>query len=112
MRKCFYALAAILILSATSTYARTNVWIKSLRSCGNWVEQRKTDDINLVGTRSWLLGFLSGLAVGFNKDFLEGIDDDQIDLWMDNYCKANPLKSLSTAGQYLATELIKQKKLK
>jgi hypothetical protein len=64
----------------------------------------------------WVVGFLSGLSVGFltgvNADddvgFLSGQDADGIYAWIDNYCKANPLEKLPKIMDTLATELIKR----
>lgn len=80
-------------------------------SCGAWVTERQK--MSAAGTtyRFWLIGYLSGLAVGSSMDFLRGIDNDSIYLWTDNYCKASPLKYLDEAGRELAMELVKQKNL-
>ncbi len=55
----------------------------------------------------WLLGYLSGLAVGASSDYLRKLDNDSIFVYTDNYCQANPLKSLADAGVALILEASK-----
>lgn len=75
--------------------------------CGEWV-RTPTE-----GKRQWLLGYMSGLSTMHylnrrNDDPLDKINSaDQIYVWMDNYCKANPLKTVRTGGQELFIELMK-----
>jgi hypothetical protein len=65
--------------------------------------------VPLLISKSWFLGYLSGRADESGKNLLKGTDNDSIFLWLDNYCRANPGKSLENAGAELARELIKQK---
>jgi hypothetical protein len=55
---------------------------------------------------SWLLGYLSALnlwgVIGERKDALKNTDAAAVYLWMDNYCRANPLQILATAAGILA----------
>ncbi len=70
-------------------------------SCGSWTAYRRTPTSTLaMGVESWILGFLSG--VGFegvaNADPLNGTDAEGVWAWIDNYCRANPLKDVEDAG--------------
>lgn len=76
--------------------------------CGEWV--RSPSDPK----RHWLLGYMSGLS---KMHFFNGKDDDPLDkinsaqqifLWMDNYCKRNPLKNVRNGGDDLFLELMKK----
>ena len=78
-------------------------------SCGEWVVHREKSDTLALGNASWLLGYLSGMAVGSGKDFLSATDNASIFKWMDNYCRANPLRNVSDGGNALAAELSKKK---
>ena len=75
--------------------------------CGEWFTKRPV-------AGAWLLGYLSGInamAADEKKRFdpLNNLNSaDQAYLWVDNYCKANPLKQLSSAGQLLYLELQKK----
>lgn len=70
--------------------------------CGEWFTKRQP-------ARIWLLGYLSGLAAGDSQakvDVLDRLNSaDQAYLWMDNYCKANPLKKVSNGAVQLYIEL-------
>lgn len=86
--------------------------VRASRSCGSWLSEKaqgRTTDSNFNET--WLLGFLSGLAIQSDKDALKGTDNPSIFLWVDNYCRTNPLKDTIDAGMDLFDELVKQKKL-
>jgi hypothetical protein len=52
---------------------------------------------------------MTGLNLGDEKerDSLQKVSAQQIFLWMDNYCKANPLKTVVTGGYDLMDELRK-----
>ena len=99
-----------LVLSATVFDAQA-VSIRGGASCGVWIKERQEKGWPLVAKQNWLMGYLSGLAVENGKDFLRTTDAESIFLWVDNYCRANPLKDIDDAGFDLSRELIKQKKL-
>jgi len=77
--------------------------------CGEWVNQSKQSP----ATRTWLLGYMSGLAGMHNlNDHLDNPlqkinSAQQIYVWMDNYCQKNPLKRVSDGGIDLFIELMK-----
>ena len=77
--------------------------------CGEWVNQSKQSAI----TRSWLLGYMSGLSGMHNLNDrldnpLQKINSaQQIFVWMDNYCQKIPLKGVSEGGIDLFIELMK-----
>lgn len=100
-------LIIISILVSTTAFA---VDTRGVRSCGVWIKERQNGRGG-ISSQTWLVGYLSGLAVGSGKDFMNGTDNDSIYLWVDNYCRANPLEHLLSAGEELATELIRKKKL-
>jgi hypothetical protein len=74
-------------------------------SCGEWIVHREKSDALALGNASWLLGYLSGIAVVGGKDYLSGTDNSSIYKWMDDYCRKNPLRDLSSGGSALAVEL-------
>jgi hypothetical protein len=54
-----------------------------------------------IGESQWVLGFLSGVGYMRRKegfDPLNGLDARAVDGWLDNYCRANPLKTLAAAA--------------
>jgi hypothetical protein len=88
---------------STKTVVIVGAW-----SCGLWATQ---EGMTKLYAKSWLGGYLSGFAMSSGKDFLKGTDNPSIELWMDNYCKANPLKDIGDGANELAAELIRQKNL-
>lgn len=78
-------------------------------SCGEWVAHRKKSDTLSLSNTSWLVGYLSGLAVGSGKDFLPGTDNTAIFSFMDKYCGSNPLKDIGNGGLALMAEIMVKK---
>jgi hypothetical protein len=93
-----------LMLGTASVEAQA-VEIRGVISCGRWFQPESGF------YKAWLNGFLSGIAFGTNVDILKGTDKESIYLWIDNYCRANPLKDLDDAGLALFDELKRQKRL-
>ncbi len=73
-------------------------------TCDQWLADSKANAWEISADHFWLLGYLSGLAVGLNKDFLKGNSNEAIYSWMESYCVANPLKSVGDAANVLARE--------
>jgi hypothetical protein len=106
MNKHVFAVLAALCFAASTANAVT---VRGTPSCGSWVENRSTpNNWVAVANIAWLNGFLSGLAAASNKDFLNGTDLDSALVWVDNYCRSNPLNDLDDAGKALGTELVKR----
>ena len=74
-------------------------------SCGEWIAHREKSDTLALSNASWLLGYLSGLSTSSGKDYLSGTDNASIYKWMDQYCRTNPLRDVSSGGDALAAEL-------
>jgi hypothetical protein len=82
--------------------------------CARWLTTGSA--VSELGNKSWLVGFLSGLSMGLASDaqrkpvnFFENVTNDQIYLWMDNYCRANPLSSVMNGTGDLFQEISKKK---
>lgn len=75
-------------------------------NCGQWASRKREPD------KGWLLGYLSGASLWRvakpKANFLKSVEAEQIFLWMDNYCRANPLSYLSDGADDLIFELIKR----
>ncbi|MGF6837094.1 hypothetical protein QF001_000961 [Paraburkholderia youngii] len=96
----------IALLAAALLVAHTSFALSTLGnpSCGMWVK-RKTDQLVDMGNTSWLMGFMTGIAVGTGVDMLANADGESLELWMDNYCQAHPLDNVGTGAAALAIEL-------
>ncbi|MDM0002209.1 hypothetical protein QTI24_26630 [Variovorax sp. J22P240] len=103
-------LIALGLAAAMACGSASAVTIMSGRSCGEWIKDRAELKLKDAVNSAWLVGYLSGMAVESEKDLLSSIDAESIYLWMDNYCRANPLKRVSTGGWVLFEELAKGKK--
>lgn len=101
--KLLTALLITLMLS-TPTFA-TGIVTFGQPDCGGWIKEPNN------ARKAWVLGFVSGLnSDDIFKNALDKINSaEQIFLWMDNYCKANPLQRVGRGGQELMFEL-RQKK--
>lgn len=98
--------AAAILLSLFMTSANAIATFGSY-DCGQWFTKH-------ILARPWLLGYLSGLAEGDYEigkvDVLDRLNSaDQAFLWMDNYCKSNPLKEVGEGAIDLYLELERQK---
>jgi hypothetical protein len=70
--------------------------------CGEWFTRPQA--------KAWLLGYLSGLDAALTTETtastLEKLNSaGQAYLWMDNYCKTNPLKMINSGAISLYLEL-------
>lgn len=84
-----------------------NITVQGTYSCGFYVKSR---ELGSTSPPSWLLGFLSGANVyGSHKvDLLKNVDHDSLFLWMDKYCKENPLEFMEAGARLLLNELLKK----
>ena len=83
--------------------------VRGATSCGAWISEADPEIRNI--NRTWVVGFLSGLASGTETNVLQGTDNPSIFLWMDNYCRKEPLSRTSAGARALYFELKKQKGL-
>lgn len=91
----------ILIQVLTLPLAQAQVNIRGVVSCGTWLKERArgSDSYETI----WIIGHLSGLAVGLNRNFwgrvgVNSLDNESVFFWMDNYCRANPLQNLAVGA--------------
>ncbi len=98
-----------LALWATGASAEYAVLGPGNRSCGYWEQQRRTG--NAYGLQAWVLGYLTraNYDEGRNRDLTAGTDAQGIFVWIDNYCRANPLKDVAAAAEHLVETLEKRK---
>ncbi len=76
--------------------------------CGQWIKAREGKGFDANVVESWVNGYLSGLAIGTRAEFWNkggnSLDKESAYLWIDNYCRANPLKGTDDAGGALFKE--------
>lgn len=65
-------------------------------SCGKYIAASSKEDVVLFYI-SWVQGFLSGMNIGYARgaklEFIVLPDSDTIKLYLDRYCRDNPLKT-------------------
>ena len=73
-------------------------WVRGDPDCAMWTKPES--NARELENKAWLIGFLSGANMAFSLDadrkpfnYFGGITTGQIYLWMDDYCRANPLSS-------------------
>ena len=73
-------------------------------SCGKFIENLKTGGSPYM---LWVAGYLTAYnaLVPDTFDVLGNSDMASVKLWLENYCKANPLEKLPTAMEVLINEL-------
>jgi hypothetical protein len=102
MKKTALALAAFALLTAIAINADAAT-VKDAPSCAEW-------NPNDNGHKIWIEGFLSGIAIERNDDFLAKVSLKRIVNWVNAYCKANPKGEVTVAGIQLSLELMQQNK--
>jgi len=101
MKKTVLMLTALALLATATMNANAAVTVKDAPSCAEW-------NPNEVGHKLWIEGFLSGIAMERNDDFLARVSLKRIVNWVNNYCKANPKGEVTVAGIELSLELMKR----
>ena len=108
MKKLTLSLIIFSVLVSITITAKAEVTILGDRSCGTWINDRKENGVGMLYQSNWLMGYLAGMSVELNKDLLRNTDMDSLNFWVDNFCKNNPLDTLTIAGRKLEIELIKR----
>jgi len=107
-------ISLFLCLLSQSAYAE---WVRGDPNCAMWVKPET--QAHQLENRAWLIGFLSGLNMGSSiassstvgqrpAEFSFDSTNEQIFLWMDKYCRTNPLSS----AMYGVGELMQERNKK
>ena len=72
-------------------------------SCGRLVSESSNSVLRPVRA-AWVRGFISGYGY-IHVGVLKETDADAINVWIDNYCHANPLEDVSKGAEALAKVL-------
>lgn len=103
-------LAALALALAAQDSEKNSAYIYSYPgydTCGNWTENRKFPNIRTQALEGWVLGFVSGYNMYEDPkgNVAPSVSASGLLAWVDQYCAANPLDSLTTAGVKLVIEL-------
>jgi len=87
------------MLSIPGAAVAEGVNVHNGADCGQWVEQRATN--NARAYEFFIVGYLNGLSRGFHTEFWRRDGHDlsweQVSVWTDAFCRANPLLDLNDA---------------
>lgn len=75
-------------------------------SCGGWVRNTQGDSASKYPLSGWVNGFVSG--VGWTGQTLKETEADAMQLFVTNYCNANPLDEVVNATVALVRALRQQ----
>lgn len=101
-------IAALFALAALPSAAHEYVQVynyPAADSCATWTRYRAARENQAL--EGWVLGFVTGRnAFGPGTgDLAPGVHAEGLTAWVDQYCAANPLESVSTASFKLVREL-------
>jgi hypothetical protein len=110
MLRC--GLLAIALTVMAMHASAQGVTVRGSGTCQAYLDAKARNNVqDAVKDLTWLLGYMSGLAVATHVNILG--PDDNADLmltWVDAYCKRYPAKYLSDAGDLYYRFLTEQKK--
>jgi hypothetical protein len=107
MRKMSVVL--LLALAASASHGQ-EISVLGKYDCGQWFNSPTREN-----AKTWLNGYLTGAneawtVFGPSKDPLRAVSPPQAWLWMDNYCRENPLETVLSGGQKLFLEIVDRAK--
>jgi len=97
-------LRLILVVALTGLSANSNA-TQTLRdaSCKQWINSQSTQVH--YEYMSWLMGYLSGIAIQSDSNIFKTTNPDSIFLWMDTFCRNNPQNYIGDGAWQLSGEL-------
>lgn len=106
-------IAVLVVLSAVSTAIsaddRALRWVYAFAdpSCGEWVRSRQAQDQSAQWQyRSWFRGFASGFNDATPQRQVDRFPNDEtVALYVDKFCRENPLLPFPSAAPKLVREL-------
>lgn len=102
-------LVSIALLLAWGAQAE-ELTIRASPVCGDWSKARQADNgRGALVQSSWLLGYLSGIAMGSETNVLKNAaPNEALFLWMDRYCVSYPTHSVGEGANVLYWELLRK----
>ncbi len=114
MKKLIPIAALALVSTCAWSSEYTNIG-EGTNSCGSFISDKKEGGHRLGLNYQWMSGYITGVnnrraIADPNKEsnLGSGLDSESMLLWLENYCRANPLNNLENAAGALVSELIKR----
>jgi hypothetical protein len=101
--RCVFAIAFALF----AEIAHSEIVVEGQADCGLWDKARQEKRSAVL--EHYVLGFLNGMAMGTDTEFWRPpnalpISRDAVFLWMDGYCRKEPLSQIITGAHRLFRE--------
>ncbi len=110
MKKIVTAISSVVCIASSFGAEPMTSGIRVV-DCGTWFRGEYR-----LQTHSWLDGYLTGLNASWDAERKQPANPlgqiknaDQAYLWMDNYCRANPMSDVHIGGARLLAELAQVK---
>lgn len=107
MKKILFA--AMLLVSVTAWGATPDgaYWSHGARSCGVYLGDRAKNNLDETADEAWVAGYITAFDAFVPDTFniLGNTDLQSVMVWLDNYCKAHPLRNLADAMSDLTAVL-------
>jgi hypothetical protein len=114
MKIVSFLVSSILFFSVIS-FAEIKNYGPGSETCGSYVRVRELarsgDRLSRVGEiayHSWFKGFATKFSIDLKSDVLKKKGDNELYLWLENHCKANPLKPFLSASLALLVAIGKE----
>jgi len=88
------------------TSSAEGIIVSGALDCGTWIEGRTAN--RAMALEHYAQGLINGLALGWGREFWQArgtsVSPKQVWLWIDKYCRDNPLDSIVSASYALFKE--------
>lgn len=95
-------IALVALLGSGQALATGKVYGYGILGCGKFIEaieeKRAGFPCSADLFMTWLSGFVSYAAASQEHDYFEGTDAASVQLWLENYCRTNPLEPFNSAA--------------
>jgi hypothetical protein len=106
MRTALSISIALALLIAAGLSAGQKMWVDTSEDCGEWMKARKLKRSSPHEAR--LVGLIDGMAVGRMIEIWKAPSGptgrEQLYIWMDRYCQANPQTRIVIGAEEFANE--------
>lgn len=99
-------------LSCSTAMGEAMTYGLGTTTCGLYVtaaeEARAGQPYGVLMYMSWFSGYATMASGQSNIDYFKGTDTKSVQLWLENYCRANPLSTFNAAAVSAMVELHKK----
>lgn len=114
MKAWIGAIALVGLMAGTEVQAETKTYGLGGSSCGGFVSAseatRTGSQQSVYSYMMWFSGYATMASGQTGIDYFKGSDTESMQLWLESYCRANPLAMFNEAAVHLMVELHKKQK--